>query len=156
MNKSTEKCGCLFILNRDTVPAKDRRTWKNYFFPNNEMQVINNSNYEVYAVISPTANFTLSELNIQRLGGVKYENNGVVTRSQSSGIKPEDNWTLTIETKKVYVTVFIRTEHGWVQWKKNIYVNTRRDNFMVKHDVEPRGRKFYTDDEFDKLIGEKC
>lgn len=153
MNENTGKCGCLFILNRDTVPARDRRTWKNYLFPNNEMRVINKSYYDVYAIISPTANFKLSELNIPRLGGVKYENNGVVIRSQSSGIKPNDNWTLTIETKRVYVTVFVRTERGWVQWKKNIYINTRRDDFMIKRDLEPHSRKFYTDDEFDKLIG---
>mgnify|MGYP000158440691 FL=1 len=152
MNKNAEKCGC-FSFNRDTVPAKDRRTWKNYFFPNNEMRVINKSEYEVYVIISPTANSKLSELNIQRLGGVKFENNGVTIRSQGSGIKPDDNWTLTIETRKVYITVFVRTEHGWIQWKKNVYVNTRRDDFMIKHDIEPHGRKFYTDDEFDKLLG---
>ena len=152
MNKNIEKCGC-FSFNRNTVPAKDRRTWKNYFFPNNEMRVINKSDYEVYAIISPTANFKLSELNIQRLGGVKFENNGVTIRSQGSGIKPDDNWTLTIETRKVYITIFVRTEHGWIQWKKNIYVNTRRDDFMIKRDIEPHGRRFYTDDEFDKLLG---
>jgi len=117
------------------------------------MRVINKSDYEVYAIISPTANFKLSELNIQRLGGVKFENNGVTIRSQGSGIKPDDNWTLTIETRKVYITIFVRTEHGWIQWKKNIYVNTRRDDFMIKRDIEPHGRRFYTDDEFDKLLG---
>ena len=117
------------------------------------MRVINKSDYEVYAIISPTANFKLSELNIQRLGGVKFENNGVKIRSQGSGIKSDDNWTLTIETRKVYITVFVRTEHGWIQWKKNIYVNTRRDDFMIKRDIEPHGRKIYTDDEFDKLLG---
>jgi hypothetical protein len=152
MNKNTEKCGC-FSFNRDTVPAKDRRTWKNYFFPNNEMRVINKSDYEVYAIISPTANFKLSELNIQRLGGVKFENNGVTIRSQGSGIKSDDNWILTVETKKVYITVFVRTEHGWIQWKKNIYVNTRRDDFMIKRGIEPHGHRFYTDVEFDQLLG---
>jgi hypothetical protein len=117
------------------------------------MRVINNTEYEAYVIVSPTANFKLSELNIHRLGGFKFENNGVTIRSQCSGIKPDDNWTLTIETRKVYITVFVRTKHGWIQLKKNIYVNTRRDDFMITRGNEPHHRRFYTDDEFDKLLG---
>lgn len=129
-------------------------------FPVKEICIFNYSDYKGYVIISPTHESDISTVNITKVGGVKYENNGVTIQKQSKGVAPGVEEKFSLETKSIYITVFIQVdEDEWVCWRENIYVYALRDNFVIKNidDVELEeivGAR-YTNKEFSELLKKK-
>ncbi len=156
------KCECLPMLrkSRDTVPANDRRTFWKWMFPVKEICISNFSDYKGYVIISPTQESDISTVNIPKVGGVKYENNGVTIQKQSKGVAPGVEEKFSLETKRVYVTVFIQVcKDEWVCWRENICVNAYRDNFVIKNikdaELDDVFGARYTHKEFMELLKKK-
>lgn len=146
-------CLCVPNIERDTVPARDRRTMWRYMFPKNEIRVINTTDYKAYVIVTPTRDFDMTSLNVQRLGGIRYEENGATIQEQSSGIGPETDLLFELETKKVYVTVYINLEDGWVRWRRKKCVKAYRDDFVINiKDPELVVGVRYTEEEFMNLL----
>ena len=159
---SGSKCECfpMLLKSRDTRPANDRRTLWKWMFPVKEICISNFSDYKGYVIISPTQESDISTVNIPKVGGVKYENNGVTIQKQSKGVAPGVEEKFTLETKRVYVTVFIQVRNDeWVCWRENIYVNACRDDFIIKEldymDLEKVVGARYTYKEFMELLKKK-
>ena len=157
------KCGeCFPMLRkiRDTTPAYDRRGVWRWMFPKRVVRVLNRSEYRGYVIISPTRESVISTLTLPKGGGVNYENNAVTIQKQRKSLEPESDVEFSIETKKVYVTVFIEIdEDEWVCWRENIYVNACRDDFIIKKlndmDLEKVVGARYTYKEFEELLKKK-
>ena len=159
---SGSKCECfpMLLKSRDTRPANDRRTLWKWMFPVKEICIFNYSHYRGYVIISPTRESVISTVNIPKVGGVNYENNAVTIQKQSKGVVPGVEEKFTLETKRVYVTVFIQVrEDEWVCWRENIYVNAYRDNFVIKNiedaELEDIVGAHYTHKEFMELLKKK-
>jgi hypothetical protein len=153
-------------IQRDTVPASDRRTLWNWMFPKNKMRVINSTKFRCYVIVSPTRELDLTSIDIQKLGGINYEKNGASVQEQSTGIQPETMILFELETKKVYVTVFIEVVGGWVRWRRNKCVKAYRDDFIINEhkclyatpcgtDINEIVGARYTNEEFMELFKKK-
>jgi len=129
-------------------------------FPKRVVRVLNRSEYRGYVIISPTRESVLSTVSIPKVGEVNYENNAVTIQKQRKSLEPESDIEFSIETKKVYVTVFIEIdEDKWVCWRENICVNACRDDFIIKRlnkmDLKSVVGAHYTYKEFEELLKKK-
>ena len=157
------KCGeCFPMLRkiRDTTPAYDRRGVWRWMFPKRVVRVLNRSEYRGYVIISPTRESVISTLTLPKGGGVNYENNAVTIQKQSKGVAPGVEEKFSLETKRVYVTVFIQVlKDEWVCWRENICVNAYRDNFVIKNikdaELDDVFGARYTHKEFMELLKKK-
>lgn len=158
------KCGdCFFPMLRkiqDTTPAHDRRGVWRWVFPKRVVRVLNCSDFKGYVIISPTQQSDVSKVNIHKVVEVNTENNGVTIQNQRKPLEPMSELLFSIETKKVYVTVFIEIdEDRWICWRENIYVNACRDDFIIKKLTDKDLKKVigasYTYKEFMELLKKK-